>query len=188
MMTVNFIVNIWCNFAIFRQTNLNWVAAVCPCLSPSLMFIWLCVDWVSFVLVLLSESPLLCQLLEESRPLLETCKVKDSTVVAGNKQVNTPDTDTSLELIKDLREYFGSHMPQNKWYKEKGALIYRQPTFKWVMKIFYSFWLDILKFLSDSWNSKHQTLYLYRMCLSLVRIIYLSDLWTGFYLFNYLQN
>lgn len=144
MMTVNFIVNIWCNFAIFRQTNLNWVAAVCPCLSPSLMFIWLCVDWVSFVLVLLSESPLLCQLLEESRPLLETCKVKDSTVVAGNKQVNTPDTDTSLELIKDLREYFGSHMPQNKWYKEKGALIYRQPTFKWWK---YSILSDLI-----SWN------------------------------------
>lgn len=85
---------------------------------------------MSFALVLLSESPLLCQLLEESRPLPETCKVKDSAVVAGNKQVNTPDTDTSLELIKDLREYFGSYMPRNKWCKEKGALIYRQPTFK----------------------------------------------------------
>lgn len=85
---------------------------------------------MSFALVPLSESPLLCQLLEESRPLPETCKVKDSAVVAGNKQVNTPDTDTSLELIKDLREYFGSYMPRNKWCKEKGALIYRQPTFK----------------------------------------------------------
>lgn len=90
------------------------------------------------MLVLVSESPLSCQLLEESRPLLETCKVKDSMAVAGNKQVNTPDTDTSLELIKDLREYFGNCMPQNKWYKEKGDLIYRQPTFKLVMKILYS--------------------------------------------------
>lgn len=88
------------------------------------------------MLALLSETPLLCQLLEESRPLLETCKVKDSMVVGG-KQVNTPDTDTSLELIKDLREYFWSCMPRNKWYKEKGALIYRQPTFK-LVKIFYS--------------------------------------------------
>ena len=89
------------------------------------------------MLVLLSESPLLCQLLQESRPLLETCKVKDSVVVSGNKQVNTLDTDTSLELIKDLREYFGSRMPQNKWYKEKGALIYRQPTFKLVIKKYF---------------------------------------------------
>lgn len=63
------------------------------------------------MLVLLSKSQLLCQLPAESRPLLETCKVKDSMVVAGNKRVNTPDTDTSLELIKDLREYFGSCMP-----------------------------------------------------------------------------
>lgn len=102
------------------------------------------------MLVLLSKSQLLCQLLEESRPLLETCKVKDSMVVAGNKRVNTPDTDTTLELIKDLREYFGSWMPQNKWYMEKGALIYRQPTFKLVMKIFFYLRVNIYPFLSDS--------------------------------------
>lgn len=126
----------WCYFQ-DAKVNLNWGADVCTCLSPSLMFIWLCVDGVSFVLVLLSESKLLCQPLEESRPLLETCKVKDSMVVAGNKQVNTPDTDASLQLIKNLREYFGSCMPWNKWCKEKGALIYRHPTLKLVMKIFY---------------------------------------------------
>lgn len=115
MMTVNFIINIWCNVAILRMPNLFklsccWVCCCCYmyCLFSSLMFISLSVDWVAFVLVLLSEPPLLCQLLEKSRTVLVTCKVKDSTVVAGNKQVNTPDTDTSLELIKDLREYFGS--------------------------------------------------------------------------------
>lgn len=126
------------------KLNLNWDADVCTCLSPSLTSIWRYVDWLSFVLVLLSQSPLLCQLLEESRPLLETCKVKDSMVVEGNKQVNTPDTDTSLELIKDLREYFGSSMPRYKWYKEKGALIYRQPTFMIGMNIFYCLWVNIL--------------------------------------------
>lgn len=122
----------------------------CVYLFISLFNVYLTVDWVSFVLVLLSESPLLYQLLGENRPLRETCKVKDFMVVAGNKQVNTPDTDTSLELIKDLREYFGSCMPQNKWCKEKGALIYRQPTFKLVMKIFYSLRVNILPSLSDS--------------------------------------
>lgn len=130
------------------KLNLNWGADVCACLFP----------WVSFVLVLLSESPLLCQLLEENRPLLETCKVKDTMVVAGNKQVNTPDTDTSLELIKDLREYFGSCMPQNKWYKEKGALIYRQPTFKLVIKIFYSLSVSC-NFCQTAETPYHQTLY-----------------------------
>lgn len=104
------------------------------------------------MLVLLSESQLLCQLLEESRPLLETCKVKDSMVVAGNKRVNTPDTDTTPELIKDLREYFGSCVPRNKWCKEKGALIYRQPTFKLVVKIFYYLRVSISPLLSDSRN------------------------------------
>lgn len=48
---------------------------------------------------------------EKSRSLLESVEVKDSTVVAGNKQANTPDTDTSSELIKDLAGYFGSYMP-----------------------------------------------------------------------------
>lgn len=101
------------------------------------------------MLLLLSKSQLSCQLVPESRPLLETCKVKDM-VVAGNKRVNTPDTDTSLELIKDLREYFWSCMPRNKWYKEMGALIYRQPTFKLVMKIFNCLLVNILLFLSLS--------------------------------------
>lgn len=75
----------------------------------------------------------------KSRPLLETGEVKDPTVVAGNKQVKAPDTDTTLELIKDLTEYFGSYMPRNKWCKEKSAPIYRQPTFKPAIKIFHSF-------------------------------------------------
>lgn len=42
----------------------------------------------------------------ESRSLLASVEVKDSTVVAGNKQENAPDTDTSSELIKDLTGYF----------------------------------------------------------------------------------
>lgn len=60
----------------------------CLLLFFSLFLMLICaVDWVSLERVLLSQPQLSCQLLEESRPLRQTCKVKDSTVVVGNKRV-----------------------------------------------------------------------------------------------------
>lgn len=58
-------------------------------------------------------------------------------------ECNTPDTDATLELIKDLRGYFGSCTPWNERRKEKVALIYRQPTSNLVMKIFCYLWVNI---------------------------------------------
>lgn len=60
----------------------------------------------------------------ESRSLLASVEVKDSTVVAGNKQENAPDTDTSSELIKDLTGYFGSYMPQNRRSVRRRPLLF----------------------------------------------------------------
>lgn len=79
-------------------------------------------------------------------------------VDAGNKWVNTPDTDTSLELIKDLREYFGSCMPRNKWYKEKFCSYLQAPYFQVGnenINFFLIEYLDVSTRFMKIWITKH---------------------------------
>lgn len=90
----------------FQDANIsvNRRADVCSCLSLFNVRLTFVSTGVSLALVL---SQLSRQPVEESRPLLETCKVKDfHGCVAGNMRVNTPDTDTFPGTHKRFKQVF----------------------------------------------------------------------------------